>query len=464
MHNKFIRFVLNKGGYCDFKKTQYLGMVEEGFLFHNYLVSKDGGLPIPIASSGIIPQQQGGKKMVLTMPTDPESAKKILIDFVKNTHAILGNQTWKAIGFAVATLFSDKIFDRFGFFPELFLWGSHGTGKSTLAMWLSALFGLHRALVPFNINSTQKAIQRTAQKYKNCPITMNEFRSSDANIGLLTAFFDRQSYGRAQKDNSLEILQGQINATFIVISTLNLVGTKAEDVQSRIITLHYGEVARNAIAANWLTENSDQFSFFVPYVMAAMRQVDLAKEIKRAIKETRESITGAYEDRILETHTILWECYRLFLSLFGDEFSTEEYCDVDIAKEIERQTSITKDSDLGLTFLKIAIALVRNDRVKPEIAKITNLVQKDDESEKDFKTRLGKFDSFIKVGAETLVFSLSDILPFVKAQGKQAETLVADEKTIANALKGLGCEKKISTELTNTRKNIWFYVIPETIE
>jgi hypothetical protein len=127
----------------------------------------------------------------------------------------------------------------------------------------------------------------------------------------------------------------------------------------------------------------------------------------------------------------------------GENFRDTFGFDVeDIAKEISTQTQSTKESDLGQTFLTLAMSLTRNKKIEPTIAKFSQ-------------------DS---MGQETFIFSLSDILTFVKDQGKRSEIAVSDEKTIAGALRAIGCEKKVSRDLTGTNKKVWSYIVPSTDE
>ncbi|WP_460444375.1 hypothetical protein, partial [Amycolatopsis magusensis] len=62
--------------------------------------------------------------------------------------------------FYITSLFRDKIYSRFKFFPHLFLFGPPGTGKSTMAWSISYMFGLERK--PFMLNAgTSVGFHRT---------------------------------------------------------------------------------------------------------------------------------------------------------------------------------------------------------------------------------------------------------------------------------------------------------------
>jgi len=437
-HNRFREFIEQKSKMANYKKTQYLGMIEEGFLFHNVLVKKAGKV-IPIESSGLMPSKpENGRKMLLG---DHKSSQKILQEFFENVYKIFGNQTWKAIGWAIATLFSNGLFEKFSIFPLLFLYGRRGAGKSNgLARWISALFGTHKALEQFNLNTTQKAMQRAGAKYKNCPVIINEFKSTEQNNTMLCSMADRQGYGRAKKDNSLDLIQGEINASFVVISTLNLIGSKSEDAISRMVEINFNEVTRNEQAFNWIQDNLDSLSCFVPFMLENIIEETILESIDRYLPVIRKN-AKLYEDRQLKNHTVIYACYLSFLSsIFGNDFDSIKKYALDmkeIAKAISFQTECTKQSDLGLTFLNMAIAMVRNKKIEDIIAKI----QTDN------------------MGNETLLFSLSDILPYVRQQGKASEITIADERTIANSLRILGCDKKQDRALTGNPQKIWRYKI-----
>lgn len=431
-HNQFIDFVLAKHTILKAKKTMHLGMIEEGFLTHSHLIKRDGSM-IPIEQSKIIPPkpENAAKKMVI-------SEKKIDIgEFLFHLGNIVGDQLWKCLGFIVATLFSDKIFEKFTGFPVLFFYGKHQTGKSTIAKVLQACLACSKAIGE-NSMGTQKAWKRIAMKFVNCTVILNEFQSNLANNTLICNLYDREGYLRGKKDNSFDTESMEINSSAVIVSTQNIVGAKAEDAQSRIIEIDSDKFAKNIDSFNWLKANMNDFSSILPQLLSAIDSQKILCEIETNINETRNLATSfgnEVEERIIINHAIVSTGYNMLidkLSLGANLFVTQDQA----LAQICQQTQTTKDSDLGNTFLNHLVSIVRNDDIKNTIATI----EKNDEK-------------------ETLIFRLQDCLPIVRKLGKQADTGIADKTTIEKSLRLLGCELKTTRNLGAIPVKAWHYEI-----
>jgi hypothetical protein len=445
-HNLFIAYAMSKGNIPQIQKTQYLGMLDQGFLFHNAFVQKGTGHVIPINESSIQPPKPEKKlrEMVLSMEGNPTS---IMADMFENMYSIMDNQAWKVLGFSLATLFSDSIFKTFSMFPLLFVWGRRTKGKSSIGGWISSLFGLHGCLTPFNINSTQKAIQRTGAKYINCPVLLNEFKSSEQSLALLTSLFDREGYGRASKDNTLDSIQGEINATFAIISTQNFMGIKAEDVQSRVVVFDANQSKKDEKAFAWLQANKDLFSCFVEYCMG----MTSSKEITRTIKETMDEIRllcPGCNERIIATHSIFAACYNVFVKSFGHPnipFERYGVTPEQIANEIKKHCKNTDATDMGVNFLNILTSMIHNGvKISPTTAQIQ--VQNTGENSQ-----------------EVLYFAIDDVFTFVREQGIKSAMPTADKASLEAAFRELGCEKLKKSRILDARRQrpYWKYIIPD---
>jgi len=429
-HNRFMAYLEAKRTIPHKKKSQYIGMLEGCFLGHDYVVSENG-VKIPIQDSGYIAPKDGKKIMI------GKGEASAFCNTLQKIQTILETQAWKLIGFTVASLFSRPIIQEFGFFPLLFLYGKHETGKSAMAEWCKAMFGAHR-IENFNINSTQKAFQRACAKYCGIPIFLNEYRSNEPNNTLLCSLYDREGYGRAKKDNTLDIDQMEVNATLGVISTQNIIGTKAEDVISRVVQIDTNESKYNEESFLFLQENMEQFSYFVSYCLEQINPTVLLESIRVEIKAIRQEMKG-YKDRIVKNHAIISSAYNILVEAVQRSFGQTCLKNVDsilIIDGIYKQQDSTKASDLGMTFLTTLTAMVRNKRIESDIAKI-------DQTEEE----------------EILVFSLRDSLPFVRAQGKLSEVGISDEKTIGSSLKLLGATSHRGFDLGQHKLTVWMWKI-----
>jgi hypothetical protein len=83
-----------------------------------------------------------------------------------------------AIGFYIAALFRDIIFEQTRFFPILNLFGAPGTGKTTMASSLMYLFGNRQEPFMLGGAGTPKGFMRKFGQFCNALIWLDEFKNS----------------------------------------------------------------------------------------------------------------------------------------------------------------------------------------------------------------------------------------------------------------------------------------------
>lgn len=87
-----------------------------------------------------------------------------------------GDAAMPSLVFAVATLFSDAIFQMKNNFPMLFLYGEGGSGKSTVVNFLQYLFGLPQPALKLSEKAnTDKAKIRKLAQFSNAIACMEEY-------------------------------------------------------------------------------------------------------------------------------------------------------------------------------------------------------------------------------------------------------------------------------------------------
>ncbi|MFW5916596.1 MAG: hypothetical protein ACOCTM_03895, partial [Bacteroidota bacterium] len=90
---------------------------------------------------------------------------------------VFGDNARVAIGFFLATLFKDYIFQQFKFFPILNAFGPPGTGKSQLGWSLMYLFG--EAQNPFNLhNGTKVGLAEHLAEFSNAFAWIDEYKNA----------------------------------------------------------------------------------------------------------------------------------------------------------------------------------------------------------------------------------------------------------------------------------------------
>ena len=421
IQNFFVRHVLAASRIEEKRKTQFLGRATRGrkaFVFSN-----------AIAVPGAIEPLEGlllpKSTLKITMPEEPLARfwKKIIITFFE----IYGKQAWKALGFAVASLFVEEIVGRFGGFPLLFINGGKGTGKNVLYELILSFFGALRAIAPFNFNSTNKSWYREAMKYRAIPLVLNEYQPSQKNNSTVIAMFDRQGYTRAKMTNDLETQTTEVNSTIILVSTRGITGFESEAVNSRLVKIDMDSIQRNA--QTWekviqLKKITPLLSSFVPQSL----QIDVEKTLDTIEKEIQNNQNiSSVEQRLIMTHSII----KVFANAFLETVGLLEQCGVgEIHKDIEQQQQATNEANAANLFISTLKAMIEKGEMPEKIAKIKN---------------------------DQIIFRLSECYPYVRqfiSRAYEKEDL-PDEKTLAKLLKGIGALNKNLRELAGTQQWVW---------
>ena len=346
---------------------------------------------------------------------------------------VCGDQTWKILGFAVASFFADVAQKMFSIahFPLLFMYGKRHTGKSSLGGLIQDMLGCRRAIGEYAF-ATQKANQRIAAQYKNCVVCLNEYTSNESNNKLLCQLHDREGYNRAEKDNSLKTNSVDIHSTFVVISTLNITGSKSEDVHSRLVEVDTDKMVYDREVFVFLSRMQDQFSACIP-VLVKHRKAFAAK-LATVLDRVRADSPGI-PSRIVENVAAVWAGYEMYLDYLIRDGRSTGCCEMHQATnacKVQRQNTV--DADLGTVFLRQLQALVVNGDVHRSIAVEWQ----------------GK-----------LVFRLDLALPFVARFSKQAGLDTADQRTVKKSLILLGAENRASRQLTGVPQREWYANLPD---
>lgn len=430
-HNRYISFLMEKSNFSKVKKTLYLGKLDQQiYAFNNAIVT-----PLGVQENKFYILPKG--KMLLF------GNREVIKKAFEMVERLLGNQAWKFFGFLMGTLFCNEIADRFSYFPILFFRGEKGSGKSRLAEILACFFGIHRDVKPFTITSTVKSQQRTASKFKGIPLRLNEYQATPVNNTLLCSYFDREGQNRSKTDNTLDTKNIEVNTSFIVLSTHNITGYKAEDVLSRIIEIDTNNLNHDSEAMAWLWENREKLSWFVVEGMK-IGSKDILDKIQEKNKESIEKTKeDKIEDRCIDTHSLIYACATFIEKITQKEIKLDECTYLTAMKE---QTKTVKTIDVAYSFLQSLNSLVLKEEVPETIAQIV-----ENPNAKDVK------------GGNYLVFSLRNALPLVQRFSKQSERAFADEKTLAQRFQSLGLISQIC-RILGKLQTCWFYKLEEIQE
>lgn len=250
--------------------------------------------------------------------------------------------------FAVASLFSDVIFNFKNNFPMLFLYGEGGSGKSTVVNFIQYLFGLPQPALKLSERAnTDKAKIRKLAQFSNAVACIEEY-INDLDMSVkktLTGLYDRLGYERGTLESKFGTETVPVQSTVIItgneypdddpllqrliIMDYNLNVRSPEVIQTfdtlkqvnrQGITPVTGQLLkhRNAIIANFDTVYREQFT---------------------ALKKMYNG--PAVPDRMIENSALLLAVYRI-LQMDGREWPFEfnhlrEYLSTCIASQADKR-------------------------------------------------------------------------------------------------------------------------------
>lgn len=222
----------------EIRVPEVVGRFSEGknWLFKNVMITESGQVVTPDSNGvfwpgrgegGVKPQgidEEGEKDGMPSLPftLPPDAQEELLESAVRQLAANLGDpgMACLALGWVKACVYSDFIFKANNGFGILVLWGNKGDGKSTIASWLQAIFGLGDKMASTSVQQLKTAVgfQRKGEYYSSLPMFLDELRNdetSHSHLGMIRSWYDRE--GRALGvANKFGVRNQQIRAALIL--------------------------------------------------------------------------------------------------------------------------------------------------------------------------------------------------------------------------------------------------------
>lgn len=242
------------------------------------------------------------RMIVLEEQKSEELIERTLDLFKQN----LGFRGWLVLGWIYALLHAEEIFDRFGLFPGLFLYGKFQSGKDVLAGWILSFFGLPRTASQSFSETTQVAMNRLFAMFSCMPVWLDEFRHTDGRArwkySFLRGAYNRTGAGKGVKDDPLAIRSVPIHGAAL-LSGEQLPGDPA--LRSRYVRIQLSRSERNDEVYEAIEELSDQFPAITVHWLrnktpASARQlVESVGGLRRQFKDEH-----GWDDRTSEVYAV----------------------------------------------------------------------------------------------------------------------------------------------------------------
>lgn len=250
-------------------------------------------------------------------------------------------QALTLLGWAYSCVHSNTIFELNRGFPFLFLWGTHGKGKTTIARWLQDFFDMRETgytSIPQMINSV--GLGRKASYYSSMPMLIDEVRSNretEEYLGLFRSYYDRTSRVKGVKDKFGVNIE-RVRSTFI------FVGEDQFDDQAtkeRCIPIRVSPISGNPDSYKWLEDNKGLFTGITFHWILEGAYLNKGELINDIVALDRELVAMGCPQRTSKN----WAAIGVFAMKLGakylPDFDYKSYLFGETKKESSRQKQDT---------------------------------------------------------------------------------------------------------------------------
>ena len=271
---------------------------------HVFWTEKRGIKPIPLGGPDLTDE---GIPHLCIKPFDQRELLYKLTDTVGETSAKT------ILGWFGSILFMEEVFDAYQCFPFLFICGKKGCGKSTIATWLTHIFGLEGGGKQA-ADTTSVGLQRYLSYFSSLPVYIDEYRNTKQvsyKNGFLRNCYNRQSAGKGIKA-SFGVREAKIRGTLLVTGE-----ETPEDnaLLSRCVIVNVSMLNRKTNHFNWFSANRLKFSN-ISYSLLK-RKPEISKRFLDTLEQGKELfVKSGADDRTAINHAIIAAGYQ---ALFDDD-------------------------------------------------------------------------------------------------------------------------------------------------
>ena len=258
------------------------------------------------------------------------------------------------LGFIYASIRSNLIYDKYGYFPVLFVSGDRSSGKSSLIRLALSSIGYKGA--GDSNDSTPIGINRQLASTYSLPYWVDEYRNDkqgqkhEANIRRV---YDRQTRTKGQKSLDNETIQTEINGTLIFSGQAEIVDTAT---RSRLIAIQLKEKDKTnpELFQSVDTQDGRHALSGLARLMISNKNInddELLKRIDDTKKLLQKELIGGVTDvgRLSSNYALAYVFSGLLLELVGisqDEINLYKRVVVIMQKEKELSDGIDTLTDL----------------------------------------------------------------------------------------------------------------------
>ena len=319
---------------------------------HIFWLEKKGIKPVALGVTSGKSQISEGIPYISLTPCDIKEIRSKLADTIGDIEAV------KCLGWASAIPYLEDIFDAYGCYPFLFITGRTGSGKSTIAEWITCLFGIEDAGKSIS-QTTVVAIQRSLGYYSSLPVFLDEFRNTSDiafKTGFLRNVYNRQSSGKGIKSN-FGIREAKVRGTLIIAGEET---PNDNAILNRSILIEVVKKNRETNHYDWFNRNKTKFSHHILEIIKnKKRDKDL---FMRVLAEAKDYLTAhaGVDDRTAVNHAVLCAGHAI---TFGEK--DLEFSEMIILEAKKTNIEYQKDNIIHI-FIKDLQVMVHSGAIKDQ--------------------------------------------------------------------------------------------------
>jgi hypothetical protein len=222
-----------------------------------------------------------------------------------------GNETVLGIGWAIASIFADAIYDEFHSFPLLFVGGIKEGGKTSYCEFISSFHAVDNQVNNAD-EITKVALSHMLRYFSNIIVWVDEYRPTDkmtAWEGYLRSIYNRQGAAKGLKDSTDQIRKVPVYGT-LMLSGEAMPSDSA--LNTRIISVNLDK--RHIIGQHYQWLCANRYKFSRAYVDIARQREKRLPELLKNIRDMRAMISKqwALSDRHALNYSIIISALEMF--------------------------------------------------------------------------------------------------------------------------------------------------------
>ena len=215
------------------------------------------------------------------------------------------------LGYIVSNIYSNEIFEKFGFFPIFFVYGKFESGKNILCDFIMKFFGLINSASAIHEN-TQTAMSRLLSYYSSIPVWVDEYKASVRKIKGMDGFF-RDIYNKVPPAKSKKEDKGirdvPVNGN-LILSGEEMPTDPA--LRNRCFPLNLSSHERNDNFYDEVISLSKNFSLIVSKIILGKNEERVKRLLSLIEKNKHMFISKGFNNRQAEVYSVIISGY-LFL-------------------------------------------------------------------------------------------------------------------------------------------------------